>query len=103
MDAREPHPVPRSERAGTYCEDYEENGCRVDVCPSGCWQARPSHAKQMSDFELRIGRDDDGPIMELKLWTGTRESYRSSVRAIQKWANDQIKEMAHGPSLDELT
>lgn len=39
MTDRPPHPVPRSARAGTYCEDYEENGCAVDVCPTGCYHA----------------------------------------------------------------
>lgn len=36
---RPPHPVSREDRAGTYCEDYELDGCSVDVCPEGCWQA----------------------------------------------------------------
>lgn len=34
-----PHPVSREDRRGTYCEDYEIDGCSVDVCPEGCWQA----------------------------------------------------------------
>lgn len=36
---RAPHPVTREDRAGTYCEEYEEYGCRVDVCPTGCYLA----------------------------------------------------------------
>lgn len=38
-EGRPPHPVPREQRIGTYCEDYETDGCSVDVCPEGCWQA----------------------------------------------------------------
>jgi hypothetical protein len=38
-EGRQPHPVPREQRIGTYCEDYEIDGCSVDVCPDGCYHA----------------------------------------------------------------
>jgi hypothetical protein len=28
-------------RRGTYCEDYEENGCLVALCPEHCYLALP--------------------------------------------------------------
>jgi hypothetical protein len=31
------HPVPHSERQGTYCEDYEKTGCSVEGCPTSCY------------------------------------------------------------------
>ena len=34
---RPPHPVPRDERQGSMCEDYEEDGCPVPWCPGGCY------------------------------------------------------------------
>lgn len=33
----EPHPVPREQRAGTICEDYELHGCAITECPQGCY------------------------------------------------------------------
>lgn len=35
------HPVPRAQRRGTNCEEFEEYGCPVDVCPAGCYLASP--------------------------------------------------------------
>ncbi len=32
-----PHPIPREDRQGSMCEDYEENGCSVPWCPTGCY------------------------------------------------------------------
>lgn len=34
-----PHPVPRADRQGTICEDYELYGCAVNTCPAGCYLA----------------------------------------------------------------
>lgn len=38
---RPPHPVPRVDRQGTICEDYETDGCSVPFCPTGCYLAIP--------------------------------------------------------------
>lgn len=40
-----PHPVPREDRGGTICEDYEYNGCSVDGCPEGCYVWLTEHRK----------------------------------------------------------
>ena len=34
-----PHPVPRAERGGTICEDYELGACTLNTCPAGCYLA----------------------------------------------------------------
>lgn len=38
---RVPHPVPRYERRGSMCEEYEEYGCAITTCPETCWLALP--------------------------------------------------------------
>lgn len=47
-----PHPVPREDRGGTYCEDYELNGCSVDGCPERCYLALPNPDQPMTAAEF---------------------------------------------------
>lgn len=47
-----PHPVPREDRAGTICEDYELNGCSVDGCPERCYLALPNPNEPMTAAEF---------------------------------------------------
>lgn len=49
------HPVTRGQRRGTYCEDYETDGCSVDVCPEGCWLALGDDVvKVFDEYDTRI-------------------------------------------------
>lgn len=47
-----PHPVPREDRQGTHCEDYELNGCSVDGCPDRCYLALPNPDEPMTTAEF---------------------------------------------------
>ncbi|MBU8834468.1 hypothetical protein [Mycolicibacterium goodii] len=58
--SRPPHPVPREQRAGTYCEEYEERGCSVEHCPLGCYLALAPALKPASEPPaVRVAHYDD--------------------------------------------
>ncbi|MCT7373381.1 hypothetical protein [Mycolicibacterium llatzerense] len=41
--AAHPHPIPPWERRGSMCEDYEDRGCSVPWCPTGCYLTPTGH------------------------------------------------------------
>lgn len=49
-----PHPVPREDRQGTICEDYELNGCSVDGCPERCYLALPNPDEPLTAAEFTL-------------------------------------------------
>ncbi|AHJ86364.1 hypothetical protein 32HC_86 [Mycobacterium phage 32HC] len=58
--SRPPHPVPREQRIGTHCEQYEEHGCSVEYCPLGCYLApRPEPLPDAGQTPVRIAHYDD--------------------------------------------
>lgn len=59
IDTREPHPVSREDRQGTYCEDYDADGCSVDVCPQGCYLAIAQREREAAVVE---DQGDDDPV-----------------------------------------